>query len=74
MSGRRTLRAIRTNRATPAHPGRRDPLVMRTLQFRLDDLDEQDPTPLGFVLDVLVLIVPALVIVLTTALAVYFAV
>jgi hypothetical protein len=47
---------------------------MRKLEFRLDDLDEQDPTPLGFVLDVLVLIVPALVIALTAALAVYFAV
>jgi hypothetical protein len=37
----------------------------------LDDENRKEPTPLGFVVDILVLVVPAVVVVLSAALAVY---
>jgi hypothetical protein len=40
----------------------------------LDDETLEDPTPLGFVIDLLVLVVPALLVVLSAALAAYLSI
>jgi hypothetical protein len=39
---------------------------------RLDDNVSEGPTPLGFVVDVLVFVIPAVVVALSGALAAYF--
>jgi hypothetical protein len=53
------------------------PKIVLRLEHQLRGLDDgnpKEPTPLAFVVDILVLVVPAVVVVLSAALAVYLSV